>query len=141
MHHVLNPCPSCGKRSDFPLTGCLSFVAESLISASNGMCPECGTRVVIDSPPPESDAVAVNPLDAAKTVEEKLAVPIVDLPLSVRCRLKMSTLEAGTLGEFLQVPASDIRKHFEDDRSSIDQIAELLNQHGVSWVANPAPRD
>lgn len=129
--HVLNPCPSCGKRFDFPVTGCMTFVAESLIAGSSGKCPVCGTLVVTDSPPPEF--VPLDAMTSAKNTTERLAVLIVNLPLSVRCRNKMHKLGAETLGEFLQIPAAAILDHFEGDPTSIEQIVEMLKKHDIPW--------
>ena len=109
----------------------MTFVAESLVASSNGKCPDCGTLVVTDSPPPEF--VPVDAMASAKNATERLAVLIVNLPLSVRCRNKMHKLGAETLGEFLQLPAATVLDHFGGDPTSIEQIAKMLEQHDIPW--------
>jgi endogenous inhibitor of DNA gyrase (YacG/DUF329 family) len=79
---VLTPCPTCGKRFDFPLTGCITGVADMLLAASNGNCPECGTLVVVDEP--AADRQPYNPFSDAMSLDAVRSIPIVDLALSVR---------------------------------------------------------
>ena len=109
----------------------MTFVAESLIASSNGKCPDCGTLVVTEFPLPEF--VSVDAMTSARNTTEKLAVLIVNLPLSVRCRNKMQKLGAETLGEFLQFPAATVLDHFGGDQTSIEQILEMLEQHDILW--------
>src|SRR5438445_6977844 len=99
-YHVQTPCPTCGKRFDFPLTGCVTGVAEMLLETSSGNCPVCGTRVVIDDPS-HQEILSHDPLAAAKSTDEIRAVQVVDLPLSVRCRNALRKLGARTLGDLL----------------------------------------
>jgi DNA-directed RNA polymerase subunit RPC12/RpoP len=77
---VLTPCPTCGKCFDFPLTGCITDVAKMLLANSDGNCPDCGTRVVVDSLP--TDTLPHNALTEANSLEDVRRIPIVDLDLS-----------------------------------------------------------
>jgi hypothetical protein len=129
--HVLNPCPHCGRRFDFPVTGCMTFVAESLIANSGGRCPNCGTMVVFDGLPPHMSVVG--PLVAAETPEEKLKVNVVDLPLPVRCRAKIYKLNVETLGDLLCLSKNIVRSHLADSPNCFPEIEEMLNEHGLEW--------
>ncbi|WP_145052718.1 hypothetical protein [Lignipirellula cremea] len=129
--HVLNPCPQCGRRFDFPLTGCMTFVAESLIANSNGKCPECGTPVVVDQPLPTAEHV--DSLAAAQTDSEKRDVKIVDLPLSIRCRLQIHKMNIETLGGLLQISKDAVRQQLAESPTYIDDIQSMLDEHGLKW--------
>lgn len=129
--YALNPCPQCGRRFDFPLTGCMTYVAEWLTANSHGKCPDCGTTVVVDQPQPVSESL--NPIAAARTQTEKLNVKVVDLPLSVGCRNKIQKMNLITLGELLQFPKESIRQGLADSPNCFEQIESLLDEHGMEW--------
>jgi DNA-directed RNA polymerase subunit RPC12/RpoP len=131
---VINPCPMCGKRFGFPLTGCMTFVAESLIANSDGKCPACGTTVVVDQPPSVTEPLhPPDALAAAQTETERRNVKIADLPLSVRCRLQIHRMDIHSLGELLQRPKDTVRRHLAGSPNYFDQLQALLDQHGLEW--------
>ena len=128
--HVLTPCPKCGRRFDFPLTGCVTFVADNLLATTGGNCPDCGARVVVDELPPE--AVPHNPITAAKTRAEIRAVKIVDLnDLSVRSRSVLIKLPAETIGDLIDLGRSALRGQL--DRPRFAEIDELFEFHRINW--------
>ena len=86
--------------------------------------------VVIDRPETYVDPHDV--LAAATTEAEKLRVPIVDLPLSVRCRQRINQLQIKTLDGLLHSPPDTVRQHLGD--SLWDQLQEMLEAHGLHWL-------
>ena len=125
---VLTPCPTCGKRFDFPLTGCITGVVDMLLATSDGNCPECGTRVVVDEPPP--DYLPRNPFSETSDAR---AVPIVNLELSVRCRLALTKLPAETVGDILDHGRDSVIAHIGPDTSCCADLLELFSQNNVQW--------
>ena len=129
MPDVINPCPTCGKRFDFPITGCMTMVEEWLTNSTGGKCPGCGTLVVVDELPPREAYVC--PLERAETDAQRRAVPIVDLPLSVRCRLLVHRLSVANLGELLAKPQDAVRESLGE--SKFQQVQELLDRFHMKW--------
>src|SRR5262245_10957071 len=101
-YHVENPCPTCREDFSSPVTGCMTFAAEALLATSDGNCPVCGTRVVKDGPPAR-DCRQHDSLAEAATPDEVRAVPVFDLPLSVRCRNLLDKLGVVTFGNLLDM--------------------------------------
>jgi DNA-directed RNA polymerase subunit RPC12/RpoP len=126
-YQVQTPCPTCGKRFDFPLTGCVTGVAETLLATSGGNCPVCGTRVVIDQPLRE--VLTRDLLADARTMDEIRAVPVVDLPLSVRCRLALTKLGADTVGDLLDISIGAVCDRLGTTSPCAEQLRELCRQH------------
>ena len=131
MSHVINPCPTCGKRFDFQLTGCMSFVDEWLTTSTGGICPACGTIVVVAEPPPNH--VIQSPLDRAQTSAEKRAVPVVDWPLSIRCRAWVNKMGIKTIGDLLDQDPEKLRLQLAGSPGYFEQIEEMLSDHGLQW--------
>jgi DNA-directed RNA polymerase alpha subunit len=127
---VLNPCPKCGKRFDFPVTGCITFVDTFLLAHNEGRCPECGTQVVVDERQ-EHGGHPADSLSAAKANEEIRGVKIVDLDLSVRCRLALTRIGIDNLGALLQLTKDDLSKQLEQLPLCIDEIEEFLVGKGL----------
>lgn len=127
---VLNPCPKCGKRFDFPLTGCMTFVDEFLMASTGGKCPECGTQVVLDRPV-EFRRRQVNMLLAAKSPAEAEAVQLVDLDLPVRCRLLLMRMGIETFGDLVQhAKETFLSPRLESGISCLEEVLKLLEGRG-----------
>ncbi len=125
---VLNPCPTCGRRFDFQLTGCTTFVVEGLLAHSKGNCPDCGTLVVVESSGP---VLRSDPLSLSGTLSEKLAVLVIDLPLSVRCRNTLNKLGIKTVANLLSRPYEEIRDSFADCPQRLDELNEMCLAHDL----------
>ena len=121
----------CGKRFDFPLTGCVTGVAEMLLANSDGNCPECGTRVVVNEPPPEY--VPRNSFADAKSVDETRKIKIVDLHLSVRCRLALTKMGAETVGDLLDFGREAVLHHIGQSSVCAEQLCDLFAENRVVW--------
>lgn len=121
-------CPTCGERFDVRLNGCATDVADRLLANSDGNCPACGTRVVVDQPPPED--LPRSPF--AETTDAR-SVPIVDLALSVRCRLALTDLPAETVGDILEYGLDAVVAHVGRGSSCSADLLELFSKHNVNW--------
>jgi hypothetical protein len=128
---VLHPCPTCGRRFDFQLTGCVTFVVEGLLAHSKGNCPDCGTLVVVERS--GSDVLQSDPLSLAGTLAEKRAVLVIDLPLSVRCRNTLNKLGIKTVAHLLSRPYEEIRDSFTDSPQRLDELNEMCLAHDLHW--------
>ncbi len=95
----------------------MTFVVEGLLAHSKGNCPDCGTRVVVERSGP--DVLRSDPLSLAGTLSEKLAVLVIDLPLSVRCRNTLNKLGIKTVANLLSRPYEDIRDSFADSLNDL----------------------
>jgi hypothetical protein len=130
-HHVLTPCPTCGNTFDFPVTRCVTFVAETLLATSDGNCPMCGTRVVKDGPDPR-DSKRHDPLAEAATPDEVRAVPVVDLPLSVHCRNLLNKMGVTNFGNLLDMSILAVCDRLGTGSNSAEEVRELVRQHKIS---------
>lgn len=129
--HLLTKCPKCGLSLTFPAMPSIDYVIEGLMAESGGKCPECGEQVVVGQPPPKpvrSDALAL-----ASSVDEVRAVPVVDLPLSIRCRLAISRLGVSTVGELLDLKKQTVRERLREDPAFMDGVEQLLGKHNINW--------
>ena len=127
---VQTPCPTCGRQFDFPPTGCVTGVAEMLLATSDGNCPVCGTRVVTDEPPVRSSYRDM--LDGAKTMDEIRAVQVVDLPLSVRCRLALTKLGAKTVGDLLDLSVVVVFDRLGAASLCAEELRQLFYRHKIA---------
>ena len=129
MYFVLNPCPTCGERFDFPVTGCMTFVGDLLMASTGGKCPKCGTQVVVDGPQDQDQRV--DSLSLAQSDDEIRAVQIVDLDLSVRCRLAPVRAGLETVGDLLELAKADLADRLGHVQSCIKEIDEILAGKGL----------
>ena len=128
---VLTLCPTCGRRFDFPLTGCVTGVADMLLADSGGNCRDCGTRVVVDEPPPEY--LPRNPFAEIRTPDDTRAIKIVNLDLSVRCRLTLTKMGAVTVGDLLDAGRQSVLEHVGESSVCAEQLLELFSENKVAW--------
>ncbi len=120
---ILNPCPMCGKRFDFPLTGCMTFV-DQLLKASDGKCPDCGTQVVLDDQPEPS---------AWELADDFRDFPLAELDLSVRTRVAIDKMQIHFVGELLKLSKAQITASGGNYAvRAIDELNELLQIKGVT---------
>lgn len=122
MSDVLDPCPTCGKRFDFPLTGCMTMVEEFLTKTHRGKCPECGTQIVVDDPTTEFRTGSCIATWDAKSI---LEIQVVDLKVSVRCRLHLYQAGIRTVGDLLQLTTAEIAARSSELPRSVDEISQL----------------
>lgn len=136
---VDNPCPTCGRRFDFPLTGCMTYVAQFLLAGSNGNCPDCGTRVVgtgkgSDGSKGIGDVDGwIDPLSIAASELEKRRVRIVDIPVSVRCRNTLHKAGMETVDDLLNQPLESVRDLFIGSPGTFAEIEAMVQEHGMAW--------
>jgi hypothetical protein len=127
---VLNPCPTCGKRFDFPLTQCMTMVDEFLLASTGGKCPQCGTPVVIaGSPSPGEKLLAL--LAQAQSEEEINQINVAELELSVRSHLALSRAGLYTLGDLLQLTQPQLAERLSAHSGQIAEIEQLLAEGGL----------
>ena len=128
---VITPCPKCGKRFDFPLTGCITGVAEKLLANSDGNCPDCGTRIVVDEE--LSERLPHDPFAEAATGDETRGIPIVDLALSVRCRLTLTNMGAQTVGDLLDSGREAVLQRLGESTMCAEDLLALFSANDVDW--------
>lgn len=88
-------------------------------------------RVVVNEPPPRF--LPTNPFSAANTIEETRGIKIVDLAISVRCRLTLSNMGADTVGDLLDAGRQSALEHVGDSSACAEELTELFSEHNVSW--------
>lgn len=128
---VLTPCPTCGKRFDFPLTGYITGVADQLIASSNGNCPGCGTLIVADEPPTEYRQK--NPFVDASSLDAVRRVAIVNLELSVRCRLALTKMDATSVGDLLDFGRDAVIFQVRECSGCAEDLLTLFADNNVDW--------
>ena len=60
-------------------------------------------------------------------------VPIVDLHLSVRCRLALTQLPAETIGDILEHGRDSVVDHIGADSSCCADLLELFSANNIDW--------
>lgn len=125
---ILTPCPTCGKRFDFPLTGCVTGVVEMLLASTDGYCPECGTLVVVDETPAQHRSP-----NLFVTTSDARSIPIVNLELSVRCRLALARLPANTVGDLIDQGRDVVVDHLGAETTCCRDLLKLFAEKRVNW--------
>jgi predicted RNA-binding Zn-ribbon protein involved in translation (DUF1610 family) len=126
---VLNPCPKCGKRFDF--NGCMTFMDLFLQEDHGGLCPACGSQVVItveDGRQPEEWV-------RAQTLSEIRTVLIKDLYLSVRAICSLEHLAIANVGQLLDRSQATIPEKLGLADSVVGELRRLLASKGLSLPA------
>jgi protein-tyrosine phosphatase len=125
-YHALSECSTCGERFDFPLTGCMTFVAEFLMASTGGKCPKCGTQVVFEGRPEQNIRLA-----AAKSQEEICSVPVEDVHLSVRCVNLLNKSGIESLGALLRLTRKELADRLRSAPSCMDEVDRLLVEYNL----------
>jgi hypothetical protein len=102
-----------------------------LLASSDGNCPECGTRVVVDEP--TLDYRPRNPFADAESMEDTRAIKVVDLALSVRCRLTLTKMGADTVGDLLDAGRQSVLEHVGETSVCGEELLQLLAENKVVW--------
>jgi hypothetical protein len=109
----------------------IDYVIEGLMSESGGQCPECGEQVIVDRPPPRP--APSNLLTLAVTLDEVRAVPVVDLPLSIRCRLAICQMGFSTVGELLDLGRQNVHERLREHPDLMEEVVELFGRLNLEW--------
>ena len=99
------------------------------MASTGGKCPQCATQVVVDEP--QDQGRPPYPLSVAQTEEEIRAVPIVDLELSVRCRLALTRIGLNTVGDLLELTKTDLDSRLGQIQSCIREVDDMLTGKGL----------
>jgi len=129
--HLLHPCPNCGASMHFPAMPSIEYVIAGLMAESGGKCPLCGEQVVVDQPPPPR--APHDPFAEARTLEQMREIQIVDLPLSVKCRLALTRANAETLGDLLNHGRAAVLRHLGEFSACADDLCRLFAKHNIRW--------
>lgn len=86
--------------------------------------------MVVAEPPGENHS-RVDSLSVAQTDEEIRAVEIVDLDLSVRCRLALSRIGVETVGQLLELTKSELANRIGHIQSCVEEIDTILTGKGL----------
>jgi hypothetical protein len=70
---------------------------------------------------------------AAMSAGDYRAVPVVDLPLTVRCRLAIIRLGVENLGELLKLTRNVAHDRLGEHLEYIEEVERLLDLHGIEW--------
>lgn len=131
-HHLPHTCPGCGLALHYPTMPSVEYVIEGLLAETGGRCPECGEQVVFCEEPPPRECI--DAFATADSLEELRAVPIVDLPLSVRCRLAIFRMGLETVGDILDSPRERVcRRLRETDPAYTEDLCRLLGERDIPW--------
>jgi hypothetical protein len=132
---IVNPCPGCGKRFDFPLTGCFTMDL-ALLRKHSGNCPACGTKVLDEVEYPDPwDAIGDHTGITEVGIDKFYSV------LSVRARNAIERrMGIRTVGDLLKYSASDIMSVGKVDQETVNELIEtILKPKGLSLKEHGPP--
>jgi hypothetical protein len=129
--YLLHPCPNCDASMHLPAMPSIECIIEGLMAETGGKCPLCGEQVVVDEPPPPR--APYDPFAEAQTPQQVREIKIVDLPLSVRCRLALTKTDSETLGDILNHGRHAVLKHLGESSACAHDLCRLLAKHSVVW--------
>lgn len=129
---VLNPCPTCGRRFDFWMTGCMTFVAEGLQASTGGNCPACGTQVVVEKEPSRWRS-------RLYAFEEACGFDLSELEFSVRCRLVFDRRGITKVNQLIGLSMPDLLEVFNGSEARAAEVVEQLALQGLTLAAATTP--